>query len=124
VRTVPEKLRGRIPVVGDIINGIYFRPEAGGRQILVGSLDPQDENDLVTDPDHYDEGLDGSFRLDKLHLLHHRIETLEHRAEITGYASLYDVNSQDWHPVIDATEVGATSSPAASAATASSWRPS
>ena len=33
--------------------GIYFRPETGGQQVLVGSVLAKDEEEVIEDPDDY-----------------------------------------------------------------------
>lgn len=104
VKTHPEKLKSGLPVCGDLINEIYFRPEAES-QILIGSIAPEDENDIIKNPDNYDDFADPKFRENKLHLLHHRIKTLKYKGEITSYAGLYTCYDLDWHPVIDKTNI-------------------
>ncbi|MBI3993353.1 MAG: FAD-binding oxidoreductase [Candidatus Lambdaproteobacteria bacterium] len=97
----PETLRGNIPMIIDMVNGIYCRLEANREQIITGSVREEDEREQVADPDHYNEVADAPFREEKLALLHHRVSTFEARGNITSYAGLYTVNQDDYHPIID-----------------------
>jgi sarcosine oxidase, subunit beta len=96
---------GPIPVVGDSSGGIYFRPEASGQQILVGSIREEDEQEVVEDPDRFNNNLDAAFRDIKIHALHHRIPSLPYRGKITGLAGMYTMNFEDVHPVIGPTSI-------------------
>ncbi len=98
-----EAVPGPIPVVADSSGGVYFRPEAGGQQILVGSIREEDEREVVPDPDHFNGNIDAAFRDVKIHALHHRIPSLPYRGQITGVAGMYDMNVEDVHPVIGRT---------------------
>ena len=50
-------------MVGDLDSGIYFRPEAGGRDMIVGSTDPQcDPLEFVEDPDTFDRNITQTYR--------------------------------------------------------------
>ena len=95
---------GPIPVVGDASTGTYFRLDARGSRVLLGSILAEDEEDVV-DPDHWRAGADASFRDVKIHGLHHRIPALEHRGGVTGIAGLYTINREDVHPVVGPTEL-------------------
>lgn len=101
-RLRPPEVPDPIPVVADSTTGIYFRPEAAGQQIILGSLLPEDEREGV-DPDDYRTGADASFLNTKIHALHHRLPDLPHRGTVTGIAGLYTINEQDVHPVIGPT---------------------
>ena len=100
-----EPLRGGIPMVVDMINGIYFRNDPTGTQIVVGSVKEEEENEVVSDPDHYNEVADAPFREQKLTLLNHRVPTFRTRGEITSYSGLYTVNQNDYHPIIDESDL-------------------
>ena len=100
-----EVVPGPIPIVGDSSGGIYFRPEASGEQILVGSILPEDEEEVVDDPDDFNRNVDAAFRDLKIHALHHRIPSLPYRGRMTGLSGLYDMNFDDAHPVIGATPI-------------------
>lgn len=101
-RTWPEDL-GRLPVGADSSTGIYFRPESGGSQVLVGSVLPEDEEEVVDDPDHYKRSPDADFTEMKLAAFHHRVPGLEARGVPTGIAGLYTINREDVHPVVGPT---------------------
>ncbi len=103
-RDLPVEVSGPIPVTCDAAGGIYFRPEASGGQVIVGSLLEEDEMEEV-DPDSYVEGADRSFIDSKIHALHHRIPSLPYRGIPGGMASLYTVNRQDVLPVVGPTSV-------------------
>jgi len=96
---------GPLPVVADSSGGIYFRPEAGGQQILVGSIREEDEQEIVEDPDVFNGNIDAAFRDVKIHALHHRIPSLPYRGHITGVAGLYTMNVEDVHSVIGPTSL-------------------
>ena len=97
----PERLSGRLPFVGDMVTGIYFRPEASGSSVILGSLREEDEREAVTDLEHYVNGADTPFRERQLTLLHHRVSTFHARGDVSSYAGLYTVNREDSHPVMD-----------------------
>ncbi len=102
-RELPEGM-GPIPVTADGSTGIYFRPEARGQQILLGSVLGEDETEVV-DPDDYQRNADAAFRDIKIHGLHHRLPELPHRGGLSGIAGLYTINRQDVHPVLGPTEL-------------------
>ena len=102
-RELPEGM-GPIPVTADGSTGIYFRPEARGQQILLGSVLGEDETEVV-DPDDYQRTADAAFRDIKIHALHHRLPELPHRGGLSGIAGLYTINRQDVHPVLGPTDL-------------------
>jgi glycine/D-amino acid oxidase-like deaminating enzyme len=91
-------------VVGDAAGGIYFRPEAGGGQIILGSILEEDEMEDA-DPDDYNVNADRAFIDLKIHALHHRIPSLPYVGVPGGMASLYTVNRQDVLPVVGPTSI-------------------
>jgi len=101
----PEQLRGPIPMVADMVTGIYFRNDPTGTQLVIGSAREEDEREAVADPDRFNEGTDAAFREEKLLLTHHRVPTFRARGQITSYSGLYTVNREDYHPIIDETEL-------------------
>jgi sarcosine oxidase subunit beta len=103
-RDLPEEVSGPIPVTCDAAGGIYFRPEASGGQVIVGSILEEDEMEEV-DPDNYTDNADRAFIDSKIHALHHRIPSLPYRGIPGGMASLYTVNRQDVLPVVGPTDV-------------------
>lgn len=103
-RTWPAQL-GPLPVGADTSTGIYFRPESGGQQVLVGSVLPEDEEEEVDDPDDFKRVPDQEFTTMKLAAFHHRIPALEARGNVSGIAGLYTINREDVHPVVGPTGV-------------------
>ncbi|HEX5694748.1 MAG TPA: FAD-binding oxidoreductase, partial [Acidimicrobiia bacterium] len=99
LRSWPSDL-GRLPVAADMSTGIYFRPELGGRQILIGSVLAEDEEELVEDPDDFKKVPDPGFTEMKLAAFHHRVPALEARGNVSGVAGLYTINREDVHPVV------------------------
>jgi sarcosine oxidase, subunit beta len=96
---------GPIPVAADSSTGIYFRPDLGGQQVLIGSVLPEDEEEVVDDPDDYKRSPDAGFRELKMAAFHHRVPSLAARGKVAGIAGLYTINREDVHPVIGPTEV-------------------
>ncbi|MEE8331099.1 MAG: FAD-dependent oxidoreductase [Acidimicrobiia bacterium] len=104
-REWPPEVVGPIPVVGDGSGGIYFRPETGGQQILIGSIREEDEQEEVSDPDNFNTNIDAAFRDTRIYGLHHRIPSLPFRGSMTGIAGLYTVNAEDVYPIIGPTDI-------------------
>ncbi len=102
-RDWPAEL-GPFPVTADASGGVYFRPDARGARVLMGSILPDDEEEVV-DPDRLRRVADASFRDVKIHALHHRIPGLAHRGAVVGIAGLYTINRQDVHPVVGPTDL-------------------
>ena len=98
-RSWPSDL-GPLPVGADSTTGIYFRPETGGQQVLVGSVLAEDEEEIVDDPDDYKRVPDAGFTEMKLAAFHHRVPGLEARGGVSGVAGLYTINREDVHPVV------------------------
>ncbi len=98
-RSWPSDL-GPLPVGADISTGIYFRPESGGQQILIGSVLAEDEEEIVDDPDDFKTVPDAAFTEIKLAAFHHRVPALEARGSVSGVAGLYTINREDVHPVV------------------------
>lgn len=103
-RALPPDVPTPIPVVGDAAGGIYFRPEAGGGQIILGSILEEDELEIA-DPDDYNAAADRAFIDLKIHALHHRIPALPHVGVPGGMAALYTVNRQDVLPIVGPTPI-------------------
>ncbi len=100
-RDRPSDVAGEIPVFVSAADQIYGRPEANGTQFIVGSLASADESEVVDDPDNFDTDASPEFRERIMHKLHHRF-SMRSRGTVRGYAALYTVNTDDWHPIIDA----------------------
>jgi len=103
-RDLPSVVPRPIPVIGDAPGGIYFRPEAGDGQIIVGSILEEDELEDA-DPDSYNTSADRSFIDLKIHALHHRLPDLPHVGIPGGMAGLYTVNRQDVLPIVGPTSI-------------------
>ena len=103
-RDLPASVPRPIPVVGDAAGGIYFRPEAGDGQIILGSILEEDEQESV-DPDTYRTAADRSWIDLKIHALHHRIPDLPYTGIPGGMANLYTMNRQDVLPVVGPTDI-------------------
>ena len=101
MRDRPSEVVGKIPVFVSTADQIYGRPEANGEQFVVGSTAPEDECEPVDDPDSFDTDASLEFRERLMHKLHHRF-AMKSRGTVRGYAALYTVNTDDWHPIIDA----------------------
>ena len=48
---------------------------------------------------------DAPFRDEKLTVLNHRVSTFRARGEISSYTGIYTVNEDDYHPIIDESEL-------------------
>jgi len=103
-RALPIEVQRPIPVVGDAAGGIYFRPEAGDGQIILGSILEEDEMEEA-DPDDYNVNADRTFIDLKIHALHHRIPSLPYVGIPSGMAGLYTVNRTDVLPVVGPTSI-------------------
>ena len=94
-----------LPVIGDLDSGVYTRPEARGRALIVGTTDPEcDEFEWVGDPDEYDQTVTEPYRQRQCLRLMKRLPELQ-LGPARGVASLYDVTVQDWYPVADKTDL-------------------
>jgi len=92
-----------LPVIGDVDGGVYTRPEARGRALIVGTTDPEcDEFEWVGDPDDYDQTVTEPYRQRQCLRLMKRIPELQ-LGPARGVASLYDVTVEDWYPIADKT---------------------
>ena len=93
----PAGFRSPIPVWGDLIQAIYFRPQ-GADRIVVGSL----ETDLPTiaDPDLMQEGVDYSTVQSFAAKLMMRFPSMSDGSWERGWSGPYDV-TPDWHPILD-----------------------
>ncbi len=104
-RALPADVPRPIPVICDAAGGIYFRPEAGDGQIIVGSILEEDEIEEIDDPDRYNVAAARSFIDLKIHALHHRLPALPYVGIPGGMASLYTVNRADVLPIVGPTAI-------------------
>lgn len=94
-----------LPIVGDLDGGIYFRPESRGRDIIVGSTDPQcDALEFIDDPDTVDRSVTQLYRERQSLRLMKRVPAVT-LGRPRGVADLYDVTVQDWYPIVDRTDL-------------------
>jgi sarcosine oxidase subunit beta len=94
-----------VPVIGDIDGGVYTRPEARGRALIVGSTDPDcDEFEWVHDPDEYEQNVTEPYHQRQCLRLMKRIPDLQ-LGPARGVVSLYDVTVRDWYPIADKTDL-------------------
>jgi sarcosine oxidase subunit beta len=96
---------GSLPIVGDLDAGIYFRPDSNGRDIIVGSTDPEcDALEFVDDPDDFDRTVTPLYRERQSLRLMKRFPQVK-LGPSRGVADLYDVTVQDWYPIADRTDL-------------------
>ncbi len=100
MRERPAEVVGDLPVLVSASDQVYARPEAGGTQLIAGSTAPEDESEEIDDPENYDTNASLEYRQTIMHKLHHRLP-MKTRGTVRGYAALYTVNTDDWHPVLD-----------------------
>jgi glycine/D-amino acid oxidase-like deaminating enzyme len=86
-------------------SGIYFRPDVGDRQLLVGSVLPEDEEEIVEDPDVFKRTPDVDFRDLAMAVFQHRVPKAAARGQLSGICGLYTINREDVHPVVGPTEL-------------------
>jgi len=107
-QTNPQFTEGEgtpLPIVGDLNAGIYFRPETGGRDLIVGSTDPTcDDPEWLDDPDECNQGITELYHQRHLLRLMKRFPEVR-MAPARGVASLYDVTLRDWYPIADRTDL-------------------
>jgi glycine/D-amino acid oxidase-like deaminating enzyme len=101
----PSGLEGPIPICADPASGIYFRPQGNGRQIVLGSILPEDEEEVVRDPGDFATHADDDFIRAKLFALKHKLPALDYSERVTGYSGLYTINPADVHPVVGPTPI-------------------
>jgi sarcosine oxidase subunit beta len=110
VHVLPNPLHGSaegagVPVVGDVDGGVYFRPESGGRDIVVGSTDPEcDTKDYVDDPDDYGDRITDLYRERQCLRAMQRFPSMT-MGRPRGVAHMYDVTVRDWYPIVDKTDL-------------------
>jgi len=80
--------------------GVYTRPE-GEDLMLVGSVETDEAEAGVEDPDHYQRVADFDAVSRYSEQLIQRFPLMDKGSFLNGYASLYDV-TPDWQPILDA----------------------
>ncbi|MEK6256207.1 MAG: FAD-binding oxidoreductase [Chloroflexota bacterium] len=86
-------------VWADFISQIYARPETGG-MMLVGSISPDEAEDMVSDPDSFNPKADLDIIAEFAQSTTERFPIMEQAQVASNYASLYDI-TPDWHPILD-----------------------
>jgi len=79
--------------------GVYARPE-GEDLMLVGSVETNEADAGIGDPDHYQRAADFDAISRYSEQLIRRFPAMTSGAFVNGYASLYDV-TPDWRPILD-----------------------
>lgn len=99
-----EKRGSPVPIMGDLDSGVYIRPESGGRELIVGTVEPEcDTLEWIDDADVWNTSITVEGYERQVMRLMKRFPDVrlgKHR----GIASLYDVTVQDWNPVVDKTD--------------------
>lgn len=96
-----EEAGSPVPVVGDLDSGVYFRPESGGRELIVGSLEPEcDTLEWIDDADDWNTAVTVEGYERQVMRLMKRFPDVR-LGRRRGIASLYDVTLLDWNPVLD-----------------------
>lgn len=94
----PADARDRRTIYGDLVTGLYWKPEAAG-WTRVGQLSYDDDPEV--DPDHYDEGVSGAFIGRCRRGLSARLPAYRNSPSWGGCGALYTV-TPDAHPLIGA----------------------
>ncbi len=89
----------RHAIWGDFTTQIYLRPESGDL-MLVGSISPDEANDQVQDPDHFNPQVEWEILSDFAERAARRFPLMEKGYLVNSYAALYDI-TPDWHPILD-----------------------
>jgi glycine/D-amino acid oxidase-like deaminating enzyme len=93
-----------MPVIGDLDGGVYCRPEASGRELVVGTTDPAcDELEWCDDADELRTTVTERYRQRQSLRLMRRMPALG-LGPLRGVAHLYDVTLPDWYPICDKTD--------------------
>jgi sarcosine oxidase subunit beta len=79
---------------------VYIRPETGGL-MLVGSIEPEEAEDEVADPDSFNERVDFDTVAGYGERVARRYPLMERGTSAGGWASLYDI-TPDWHAIMGA----------------------
>jgi glycine/D-amino acid oxidase-like deaminating enzyme len=77
---------------------VYIRPETG-QLMLVGSIEPEEAEDEVADPDSFNERVDFDIVAEFSERVARRYPVMERGSSAGGWASLYDI-TPDWHAIM------------------------
>ena len=86
------------PFVADFVHHFYTRGETGALT-LAGSLDPREAEDVVANPDQYNETVSMDFNAEMAELTMGRLPAMAAARVGKGWVGLYTV-TPDWHPII------------------------
>ncbi len=101
----PKPSGPKVPVVGDLDGGIYFRPESRERDLIVGSADPKcDALEWLEDPDDCNHQITDAIHERQVLRLMKRFPEVG-MGPARGLAHMYDVTVLDWYPIVDRTEL-------------------
>ena len=89
-------------IISDGDTGSYARPEVGNN-LLVGSQDPECDDQEWVDPDNYDQSFTDQWRTQVMRKAQ-RIPSLPIPEQQRGVVDLYDV-SDDWLPIYDVSDL-------------------
>lgn len=78
---------------------VYVRPETGDL-MQVGSIDPQESEDKLLDPDNFNEGVKFETISSYAERVTRRYPRMESGEYASGYSALYDI-APDWHAILD-----------------------
>ncbi len=79
---------------------IYIRPETG-HLMLVGSIEPEEAENEVPNPDNFNERVDFDVVAEFSERVARRYPVMERGTSAGGWASLYDI-TPDWHHILGA----------------------
>lgn len=92
---------GRHPVVADLVNEVYLRPETGNL-ILAGSTR---DTEAPGNPDDYEDRPDLAFSTDVVERLARLMPAAAEAGIAGGWSGMYEV-SPDWNPIMGTAAVG------------------
>ena len=90
----------RLMVYAGFADEVYIRPETG-QLMLVGSIEPEEAEDEIANPDSFNERVDFDIVADFSERVARRYPVMERGSSAGGWASLYDI-TPDWHPIMGA----------------------
>jgi glycine/D-amino acid oxidase-like deaminating enzyme len=84
------------PVVADLVNGVYCRPETGNLVLLGNTREPEDP---PGDPDHYEDRPGNAFVEAVVSRLARLMPVVVETEIVGGWSGMYEV-SPDWNPIM------------------------
>jgi sarcosine oxidase subunit beta len=95
----PEEFERHMVFAG-FADEVYIRPETGGL-MLVGSIEPEEAEEEVPNPDNFNERVDFDVVAEFSERVARRYPVMERGTSAGGWASLYDI-TPDWHHIMGA----------------------